>query len=360
MSNELCLIRQQLLTDIANAIRIKTGKSETMYPADMDTEILSIQTGITPDGSITISENGTHDVTNYASANVNIPTGITPTGSITISENGTYDVANYASAEVSIDTETYLPITVNITQSEHQTITATATATSSQLPVVNGQITVPTAITVHASIEATDEGYVPGTLNQTSVVANWGDTVSFSASPAIQYVPLSITVNVDPSSYTSEASELGSSYFTYNIAGVTFTLIPGQTVTEYVPPDTSYNVPLRSIDGYSWSQTRLQGNTGNGDSITLTLSKLSGILTIYTRYQSGDFADCQYTGTVAGRTVSGNTEGILRFTEYVGESYNITFTPPEGYTLNRPQSSGTFRTSMSPITIYLTEVITTE
>ena len=30
------------------------------------------QTGITPSGSITIAENGTHDVTNYASAEVNV------------------------------------------------------------------------------------------------------------------------------------------------------------------------------------------------------------------------------------------------------------------------------------------------
>lgn len=290
MSNELCLIGKQLLTDIANAICSKTGKTALIYPKDMDTEILSIETGLSP-------------------------------------------------------------ITVNITQSEHQTITATAAATSSQLPVVNGQIAAPTTITVHASIEATDSEYVPGTLNQTSVVANWGDTVSFSASPAIQYVPFSITVNVDPSSYTSEANGLNSSYLTYTIAGVGFTLIPGQTVTEYVPPNTDYNVSLRSIDGYSWSHTRVQGNTGNGNSLTLTLSKSSGTLTIYTRYQSGSAADCQYTGTVAGRTVSGNTEGTLRFTEYVGESYNIRFMPPDGYTLSSISQSGTFRTSMSPYTI---------
>ena len=42
MSNELCLIGKQLLTDIANAIRSKTGKTDLIYPKDMDTEILSI------------------------------------------------------------------------------------------------------------------------------------------------------------------------------------------------------------------------------------------------------------------------------------------------------------------------------
>lgn len=290
-NDSMYLINGSTLTDIANAIREKTGKTNKIYPSNMDEEILSISTG-------------------------------------------------------------YQPITVDITQSEHQTITATATASSSQLPVVNGQISTPTAITVHASIEATDEGYVPGTLNQTSVVANWGDTVSFSASPAIQYVPFSITVNVDPSSYTSEASELASSYLTYPIAGVSFTLIPGQTVTKYVPPNTDYNVYLRSIDGYSWSHTRLQGNTGNGNSITLTLSKLTGEVHLYCRYQNGATGSCEYSGIVAGESVSG-TLVSKTYSGYVGQSYSFVFTAPEGFTCSPTNKSGNFRTSSDTVTVLL-------
>ena len=100
--------------------------------------------GITPTGSIDISENGTYDVTNYASASVNVPNsysasdegkvvsngalasqtsrsviangtydttlndsveinvpqGITPTGTLSIQQDGTYNVTNYASVEV--------------------------------------------------------------------------------------------------------------------------------------------------------------------------------------------------------------------------------------------------------------------
>ena len=57
--------------------------------------------GITPSGSITITENGTHDVTEYAEAVVDVPS-VEPTGKITITENGNYNVSDYAEAHVNI------------------------------------------------------------------------------------------------------------------------------------------------------------------------------------------------------------------------------------------------------------------
>lgn len=59
----------------------------------------SLGGGVVPSGSISITTNGTHDVTDYSEAIVAVPT---PSGSISITSNGTKNVTNYASASVAV------------------------------------------------------------------------------------------------------------------------------------------------------------------------------------------------------------------------------------------------------------------
>lgn len=92
-----------LFTAIANSLRNKTGGTGTIVADDFPSVIDSLSTGgITPTGTKQITTNGTHNVTNYASAQVSVPTGIAPSGTKEITANGTVDVTNFASALVNV------------------------------------------------------------------------------------------------------------------------------------------------------------------------------------------------------------------------------------------------------------------
>lgn len=94
------IVQTAKLVTLGDAIRAKAGLSDEMTIDEMATAVANISTGITPTGSISILTNGTHDVTNYASAVVNVPNP--STGTLSITENGTYNVTSYASADVNV------------------------------------------------------------------------------------------------------------------------------------------------------------------------------------------------------------------------------------------------------------------
>lgn len=147
----IAIIDESLLTNIADAIRTKTGSSDTYTPAEMAEAIADISTGGTPTGTkqITINAAGTvtEDVTNYANVQITTPSGsagtptatkgsvsnhavsVTPSvtnttgyitgstktgtavsvsaselvsGTLNVSSNGTQDVTNYASINVNV------------------------------------------------------------------------------------------------------------------------------------------------------------------------------------------------------------------------------------------------------------------
>ena len=59
-------------TNIANAIRSKTGTSSKMKITEMASKINGISVGITPSGTKSITSNGTYDITSYQYVSVNV------------------------------------------------------------------------------------------------------------------------------------------------------------------------------------------------------------------------------------------------------------------------------------------------
>ena len=229
-------ITEQYLTDIADAIRTKTGLSNTFYPADMAPAILTISGsgGITPTGTISITTNGTYNVTQYASASVSVPTGSTisnqnksvtptkaqqqitydsgytglgvvtvnaipsnyiiPTGNKEITENGTdIDVAEFATVSVDVSTgstihnqnKTVSPSTSQQTVTFDSGYTGLGTVTVNAMPT--GTAGTPTAskgtvsnhsISITPSVTNTT-GYITGsTKTGTAVTVSASELVS--------------------------------------------------------------------------------------------------------------------------------------------------------------------------------------
>ena len=108
---------------VYDAVVAKGSTPASHSLADIITAIGNIQTGITPSGTLSITTNGTKDVTQYASANVQVPASAVVSGTKSITTNGTHDVTSYKNASVSVPASAVCSGTINITSNGTKTVT---------------------------------------------------------------------------------------------------------------------------------------------------------------------------------------------------------------------------------------------
>lgn len=130
MSNNL----QNIFTDIANAIRNKKSTSNTIKPVNMSNEILSISTGTdTSDATATSNDillgktayaNGGKIEGNIISYDGNYENGVeinSPTGTLNITENGIHNVSEYEKVDVNIISGNNLNIKYGLKPNDYNT-----------------------------------------------------------------------------------------------------------------------------------------------------------------------------------------------------------------------------------------------
>lgn len=143
-----------LFTAIANSLRGKTGSTGKIVADDFPSVIDSLSTGgITPAGTKIIKQNGSFDVTSFATAQVEVPVGVTPQGTKPITSNGLHDVSTFANAQVDVPIPSgYIKPSGSINITENKTVNVSQYETAVVNVPTPEQISVMRTVTISADV----------------------------------------------------------------------------------------------------------------------------------------------------------------------------------------------------------------
>lgn len=231
---------------------------------------------IVPTGSTSITQNGTFDITQYASANVNVP-GIVPAGTINITNNDTYDVTNYAGASVNVPTGS----TIN-----NQDKTVTPTESEQSIAADNGYTGLGTV-----TVEAISSTYVGSGIDRRS-------STDLTASGA--------TVTVPAGYYNNQASKTVSS---------------GSAGTPSASKGTVSNHSISVTPSVTNTTGYITGGTKTGTAVTVSASEL--VSGTYSVTSSGTKDVTNY----ASASVPSGTEGTPSASKSTVSNHSVSVTP---------------------------------
>lgn len=360
-------ITEQYLTDIADAIREKTGLTTTYKPSEMANAISSISGGggIIPTGSITITENDTYNVTNYASAIVNVPTGstinnqnktATPTES---SQIITYDSGYTGLEQVTISAipNTYVGSSISRNSSSDLTVSdATVNVPSgyysedATASVASGTAGTPKATKGTVSNHAVS--ITPSVTNTTGYITGGtknGTAVSVSASELVSGT-LSVTSNgtKDVTNYASVNVNVPSSGQT--IKNQDKTVTPSETKQTITYDDGYDYTGLGTVTVNAISSTYVGSDISRNDSTDLTAS--GATVSVPAGYYSAAASKSVTSGTATAPTsISVTAASVSTGTNTLTLTKTVSVTPTvtAGYV-----SSGTAGNSSVSLTASVT------